>query len=728
MNHRRRSLFAYRTLALSVACVSGSASAEPDLGCEFKGRIVGSLAANAGLDSFASISGDVQARVRVLPKGDAAGNVVVLVEQEGWHLQGMLANLPLTVYLRRPDLLGGLYAPTAMEPLSVSSASKGSAKVAVTLPEEYDSPRIFEQSIPCEQLSMEAAAEEFDRTLAAVGAPVARATLRDGVERVELSATAAGQEHISIDGTAFADDALDVYRRQAGRTRVRMGQLVGWIADELLGAFDEVESLDAGFDEDPNAPIAPWGAALALDTTHRTWTEVPGMYTCDADVQVYAAHGEQFTPVGKVLAGTTFVYGSEHGDFRAVSPLFDEIEAVSLWMEKEDLLDCRRSEPRRLQLEWTDSFGLGPLVAERKTGAAFEHHRDILDLARSYEARAAYELARDAYHAYGQLEGAPRDQAQSALLRAGYLSIVLGELEMARHLLTRGEEALLGDARYTELTARLAQAMLRDGKTEAAASLLGAVGLRTSNDGAGRIALARASGLRARAFEALGRTAEADVEWAACLGTSEVPLVNIHAGASDEQLAHLAELSAEALFHRATRLHAEANRMSMPRYTGPRMEVELARFFSDQIGPWWSAKRERLQAASEAYELVLGVEPEPPPHWVIASAARVGQLWGDFVADFHSLPVPDGWEAESDVRLSYVATFDSPDEPFRQMAKSAYLLALHYGNRFQIANSDTRAAEVWLAANYRVEFRLLDEFVPQATRTGQVRFPAVPLD
>lgn len=77
---------------------------------------------------------------------------------------------------------------------------------------------------------------------------------------------------------------------------------------------------------------------------------------------------------------------------------------------------------------------------------------------------------------------------------------------------------------------------------------------------------------------------------------------------------------------------------------------------------------------------------------------------------------------------SYLGTFDSPDEPFLQMTKSAYQLALEFGTRYRIANADTRAAEVWLADHYRAQYRPLNEFAPEATLSGSESLQPIPLD
>ncbi len=731
--HSLRSLSVLSSFVLSVGSICGSARAQTHLarGCEFQGGITGSLAPGVGGVNFLSVTDEVPVRVQVSPGVGSASNVTVTLDAGGWSLRGVFANAPLTVYLIRPGLMEGLYLPTTSEPLRLVSTSHGKATVAVELPVEYGSPRTLEHSFTCGQLSLAPNWDEPNRFSPPLGTPLARTTLRPGLERVELSATPNGASTASIDVSNFTSDTLEVYRRKGGWTRVRLGQLIGWVRDELLETVEPLEFDDTYASGDPNAPTAPWGTSLQRGEAVTTLVDVPGSYTCATDVPVYSELGTQFVPVGKVTAGTTFTHAGERERFRAVAPLLTGATAHSLWAATSDLAACRHSGPRRLEFGTTTLPPRGLSEVEHTAAApvGVGRHRDILDLARGYEAHADYGLARDAYDAYSQLHGVPNVQAHSASLRSVYLSIVLGELELARTLLVRVSAALQNDARYTELALRLADAMLHEGQADTALMTVDKALLEVNTGDARRPARARFHGLRARAFEALGRTEEASAEWDAVLLISEASLVNINAGASDEELALLADLGGEALFRRATRLHTEADRTRVPVYSGARTRNEILRFIYDRLGPWVETKRKQLQAASDAYERVLHVWPAPPPRWVIAASVRVGQLWGDFVADYRSVPLPDDVEPDSPHRASsYFGTFDSPDAPFLQRAKGAYLTALEFGHRYGIANADTRAAEVWLANNYRAEFRLLDEFVPQATSTGTERLQPVPLD
>jgi hypothetical protein len=399
----------------------------------------------------------------------------------------------------------------------------------------------------------------------------------------------------------------------------------------------------------------------------------------------------------------------------------------SLWAKTSHLAACRRSEARKVEHVANEPIILAP-EAEAVGPISPELHRDIFQLALRYEARASYEMARDAYDILSRVEGVSVEVARIAEQRSVYLSLILGQLDAAERTIFRALDARVAAAPRTDLVLMLAQATQRAGDAGKTLHLLSDTFLETNTENLARPSLARAHALRARAFDSLGRIHDADAEWDASLAISEAAVVNINAGATDRELAVVADLAGEALFRRAFRVQADAERLKMPTYTGTGNKDEVLRFLSTEVSRWYQAKKEKLEAVSDAYQRVLEIEPIPPPRWVIAASVQVGNQWSDFVRDFRSAPIPREWEPDLEIRTEYYGTFDSPEEPFRQFSKSAFLVALEWGQRFRVSNEDTRAAERWLADHYRFEFHHLDELMPQADGRGAERFPLAPLE
>jgi hypothetical protein len=117
-----------------------------------------------------------------------------------------------------------------------------------------------------------------------------------------------------------------------------------------------------------------------------------------------------------------------------------------------------------------------------------------------------------------------------------------------------------------------------------------------------------------------------------------------------------------------------------------------------------------IAAVSGEYKKVVDLQPEPPPRWVIAAGSRVGEMWGTFVADFRSAPIPKEWEKDWELKTAYYGSLDDASEPFKVQAKGAYSVCLDYSVKYQYFDGNSRSCEEWLAKNYKNEFHLIDEF------------------
>src|SRR5262249_15558161 len=119
------------------------------------------------------------------------------------------------------------------------------------------------------------------------------------------------------------------------------------------------------------------------------------------------------------------------------------------------------------------------------------------------------------------------------------------------------------------------------------------------------------------------------------------------------------------------------------------------------------------------YRKVLDSQPSPPPRWIIASGARVGQMWGKFVAEFRAAPIPREWLQNGpspygdltweEIRGAYWGGIDDASEPYRKRAKGAYETCLSYSSRYQFFDDHSRASELWLSKNYATEYHAVDE-------------------
>ena len=64
-------------------------------------------------------------------------------------------------------------------------------------------------------------------------------------------------------------------------------------------------------------------------------------------------------------------------------------------------------------------------------------------------------------------------------------------------------------------------------------------------------------------------------------------------------------------------------------------------------------KKPAIEKAEAEYKKIIDLQPDAPPKWVIAAGSRVGLMWGDFVDDFRSAPIPEAWKKDAELRGVY---------------------------------------------------------------------------
>ncbi len=236
------------------------------------------------------------------------------------------------------------------------------------------------------------------------------------------------------------------------------------------------------------------------------------------------------------------------------------------------------------------------------------------------------------------------------------------------------------------------------------------------------------------------------------------------------------DLIAEARFSQAEQKREEALKIKLTPYRGSGDRASVMAYINTTGLAYITQKEYAIREVERAYLRVLGVElpktpPPPPPappgasgtigllnsggdpnapiatkedplspdwtgtlpsvRWAIAAAARVGGLWGDFVRDFRSMPIPREWRTEA-IRNTYYQKdayyqmLDPADEVYKQRAKAAFKMCLDLSVKNQRFDDFSRTCEAWLAKNYGAEYHTVEELVsgPRWLTGGLVAAPA----
>jgi tetratricopeptide (TPR) repeat protein len=184
----------------------------------------------------------------------------------------------------------------------------------------------------------------------------------------------------------------------------------------------------------------------------------------------------------------------------------------------------------------------------------------------------------------------------------------------------------------------------------------------------------------------------------------------------------------EAKFFFAEQKRREADRIRFPEYKGSGNRDDVMAHINGKVADWIKRKRPLIEEAEKAYLEILNLPIAPPPRWTIAAGARVGQMWGKFVAEFRAAPVPKEWKQTGpspfgDLRWeeilgAYTDGIDHASEGFKQRAKQAFVACVDYSVKFQFSDEQSHGCEVWLARNYGSEFHVVDELHGAPTRIG----------
>lgn len=199
-------------------------------------------------------------------------------------------------------------------------------------------------------------------------------------------------------------------------------------------------------------------------------------------------------------------------------------------------------------------------------------------------------------------------------------------------------------------------------------------------------------------------------------------------GERDRRLGKVLMAVGEAKFFFAEQKRREADRVRFPEYKGSGQREDVLAHINGKVADWIKRKRPLIEEAEKAYLEILNLPIAPPPRWSIASGARVGQMWGKFVAEFRAAPVPKEWKQTGpspfgdvtweEILAAYLYNIDIKSEPFKLRAKQAFSSCIDYSVKYQFSDEQSRGCEVWLARSYSSEFHVVDELHGAPTRIG----------
>jgi hypothetical protein len=139
----------------------------------------------------------------------------------------------------------------------------------------------------------------------------------------------------------------------------------------------------------------------------------------------------------------------------------------------------------------------------------------------------------------------------------------------------------------------------------------------------------------------------------------------------------------EALYFAARDKKKLADAARPPVYAGPRTQPAVSKFINTKIRDWMQKRKALVADAQREFLKVIELKPAPPPLWVVASAAEVGQMLASFADDVERVPIPDGVRKDPELYRIFRSSLAQALEPQRQAARSAFRTCQAYAEKFR---------------------------------------------
>src|SRR5262249_43889620 len=113
-------------------------------------------------------------------------------------------------------------------------------------------------------------------------------------------------------------------------------------------------------------------------------------------------------------------------------------------------------------------------------------------------------------------------------------------------------------------------------------------------------------------------------------------------GGAERRIGKAMTAGGGGLFFFAEQKRKEGDKIRFPEYKGSGIRADVLQHINTKGADWIKKKRTAIEEAEREYLKIKDMKPAPPK-WVIAAGARVGQMWGKFVAEFRAAPIPKEW-------------------------------------------------------------------------------------
>lgn len=364
---------------------------------------------------------------------------------------------------------------------------------------------------------------------------------------------------------------------------------------------------------------------------------------------------------------------------------------------------------------------------EQRTGAPSSlGPKATFEIARGYEGLAAYELAAEWYERAAQ-RSPSTPEGEAAAKAVVILRLGLGEAERAVGAAAAYVKAYGGSQPASAASVAFVIGAWYEQRGEHAAAVRHLSQAMATIDRGPVDVRAGAHATLARAVAATEgpKSSRAANEYASVLAlvpdASKVPRAIEDAWPGEDQprrdrrLAHVLNAEGEALFFTAdARRGAEVAPLAAPLHKRGESAAALSAWATKDLRPWADKRQRAIELVEQDFVKILELKPVPPPKWVVAAAAAVGVMWGDFADDLRKRSLVGPLPRDPALRAAYESAVQGLADPIvRQRALPAMKKCVDLAAKLMIVDERVKSCEAWLVENDDAHFRRGGEIAPR---------------
>jgi len=143
-------------------------------------------------------------------------------------------------------------------------------------------------------------------------------------------------------------------------------------------------------------------------------------------------------------------------------------------------------------------------------------------------------------------------------------------------------------------------------------------------------------------------------------------------------------------------LRRKADALAPPRYRGAQTPDGVEKYIGGPLVQWAHQRQRLIAAASKQYERVLQIRPVPPPRWVVAAQAEIGQMWDRFADAMVSVELPPKLASDEGTKSAFEKALSGSASPARDQARQAFEACQKTASTAGIDSPHAEACERWL--------------------------------